>query len=64
LLGLSRRDLSWEGETENELLLAERFGTVFLIGLFIHFEVTMKGQNAIPPKQPEILGGLFKQLLH
>jgi hypothetical protein len=47
------------------LLLAERFGTIFIIGLLTHLQhgdVTMEGQNSIPPKQAEISGGLFKQL--
>ena len=32
-MGLSRSGLSGEGETEKKLLLAESFGTLFLIGL-------------------------------
>jgi hypothetical protein len=56
-----------EGKTEHLLLLAERFGTLFLIGLLTHLphgDVTMEGQNSILPKQAEISGCLFKQFLH
>jgi hypothetical protein len=40
--------MSGEGEAENELLLAERFGTVFVIGLLtnlLHGDVTMESCN-------------------
>jgi hypothetical protein len=36
--------LSGERKTENDMLLAERFGTFFLIGLY--GDVTMEGQNS------------------
>ena len=55
--------MSGEEKSENELLLAERFESLFLIGL-LNNDVTMEGQNSIPPKQTEISGGLFKQVLH
>ena len=67
LLGLSGSGLSQEGKTENLLLFAERFGTLFPIGLLTnlpHVEVTMEGQNSIPLKQAQISGSLLKQLLH
>jgi hypothetical protein len=59
--------MSGEGKTKHVLLLAERFGTLFLIGLLSnlpHGDVTMEGQNSIPPKQAEISGGFVNQQLH
>jgi hypothetical protein len=46
--------LSGEGKTENKLLLAERFGTVFLIDLIYHLVAkTTSHQDYFPPKQAD-----------
>ena len=58
-------DLRGEGKTENQQLLAERFGT--LIGLLTNLppgDVTRQTKTPFHQKQAEISGGLFKQLLY
>jgi hypothetical protein len=45
LLGQSGSGLSGEGETENKLL-AERFGTLFVIGLITHSLMVMSPWKA------------------
>jgi hypothetical protein len=53
LLGLSGGGLSGEGKTENELLLVERFGTLFRIGLLSQFTK--------PKLHPIKTGRIFRQ---